>query len=374
MQIGANNPALGHRMGKIIVRARPGVGISVRQIKHSFPFGAAISSRVFQTFSANDRQRYLDILKAHFNSAVHENALKWYATEKNRGEVTWKTADDILGWCETNGLTMRGHCVFWSKDMYVQPWIKDLDDASLRTAARERAHTLLRRYRGRIGEYDVNNEMLHGDFYERRLGPGIRREMFQWCRDADPGAILYVNDYDILNGKSLDAYESQIASLLEEGIPVGGIGVQGHFGPEGVDITKVRRSLGRLSRFGLPIKVTEFDINSNDEQVKERGLFDLYTAAFEHPAVTGILMWGFWEGAHWLPDAALWKKDWTPTPAVEAYRRLIFDRWWTRFDGIANESGECSVPAFFGVHRVAIAGGSTVEVRLSQEDGTVTVS
>ena len=60
---------------------------------------------------------------------------------------------------------------------------------------------LTARYRGQFAEYDLNNEMIHGNYYEQRLGPGITKEMALWVKDGDPNAKLFVNDYDITTGR-----------------------------------------------------------------------------------------------------------------------------------------------------------------------------
>jgi hypothetical protein len=116
--------------------------------------------------------------------------------------------------------------------------------------------------------------------------------------------------------------------------------------------------------------VTEFDIELDDEQRKARFLEEFYRTCFAHPAVEGILMWGFWEGAHWRPKAALWRRDFSPTPAARAYRELVFDEWWTRWEGTADERGECRVPAFFGRHRVEVNGAAR-EIELRKADQAV---
>jgi hypothetical protein len=84
-------------------------------------------------------------------------------------------------------------------------------------------------------------------------------------------------------------------------------------------------------------------------------------------------MWGFWEGACWRPQAALWKRDWTATPAAEAYRGLVFGEWWTNWEGKANDEGVCEVRAFYGTHEVE-AGGEKTEVQLKKADGTARVA
>lgn len=359
-----------HRMGEITVRTRPGAKVKVTQLAHEFWFGTAIAQSVFRMPpGSRDRKKYLEVLKANFNSAVHENAMKWYSTERQKDRLTYGNCDAMLEWCERNGIRMRGHCVFWAAEKRVQKWLKDLDDDALRGKLRERAHGLLRRYRGRVVEYDVNNEMVHNSYYAKRLGGDIRVRMFEWCREADPDAVLYVNDYGMISGGSAGRYEKQIEGFIKAGTPVGGIGVQGHFG-RGVNPSHVKRVLDRLARFKLPIKVTEFDINTSDEEAKAKGLVDVYRTCFAHPAVNGILMWGFWEGRHWRPKAALWKKDWTPTPAAKAYRDLVFGRWWTRFEGTSDGSGLLRVPAFYGRHRVEI-GTAAMDVELRKADGAI---
>jgi hypothetical protein len=84
-------------------------------------------------------------------------------------------------------------------------------------------------------------------------------------------------------------------------------------------------------------------------------------------------MWGFWEGANWIPQSALWKRDWTPTPAAHAYRDLIFNQWWTRWEGRADAAGVCRVPAFYGTHRVTTAAGQQL-VELSKAEGEATAT
>ena len=74
-------------------------------------------------------------------------------------------------------------------------------------------------------------------------------------------------------------------------------------------------------------------LTAEEEEAKAEALVEYYRICFAHPAVEGILMWGFWEGANWIPASSLFKRDWTPTPAAEAYRDLVFNEWWTKWEG-----------------------------------------
>ena len=154
-------------------------------------------------------------------------------------------------------------------------------------------------------------------------------------------------------------------------IPFGGIGVQGHFQKD-IDIDSVRAALDSLGQFNLPIKITEYDLTVEDEEKKAELMDSFYRTCFAHPAVDAILMWGFWEGAHWRPGAALWKKDWTPTPAAKVYRNLVFDEWWTSADRKAGPDGVFTVRAFYGTYLVT-AGDAEIMVTFSKNEGTKTL-
>ncbi|OGF49185.1 MAG: hypothetical protein A2231_01145 [Candidatus Firestonebacteria bacterium RIFOXYA2_FULL_40_8] len=346
--------------------------VKVDQSKHEFWFGTSVSTFRLSKHDKAVRDRYLGLLKDNFNSAVHENALKWHSTEKEEGKISYKDVDTILSWCEENNISMRGHCIFWEVEKVVQPWVKNLGREELKQAIIRRATGLTERYRGRISEYDVNNEMMHGSFYKDRLGEEIWKVMFDTAKKGDPDAVLYVNDYDIMtNGFMEEEYVKHIRHLTDMGASVGGIGIQGHFNTA-VDAFQVERALNILSKLNLPIKITEFDIDVEDEQVKAEGLEVLYRICFAHPEVKGILMWGFWEGAHWRPRAALFKKDFSPTLSAKMYRKLVFDEWWTKAAGKTDQNGKYSCRAFYGDHQITVTlpDGKTIvrEVTMSSKE------
>ncbi len=377
-----------HRMGELVVRAKPGAQVHVEQLRHEFWFGAALSSGAFSgRLSAEDQRRYEETFLSNFNAAVTENALKWHDMERRDGKVNYRVVDAMLAWTEEHDIPLRGHNVFWGIPGRVQNWLKQLDDDGLRGALKIRATTIARRYRGRFAEYDLNNEMMHANYYEDRLGPGITKQMANWFKEADPDARLFLNDYDVLTGKRLGDYIRHIRGLLEQGVPLAGIGVQGHLHGESFEPEALHHALDELAKIGLPIRVTEFNmpgqrsiflrqrdlkLTEEQEQAKAKALTDYYRICFSHPAVEGILMWGFWEGANWIRQSSLYRRDWTPTPAAEAYRDLIFKQWWTRWEGKADANGRCRVRAFYGKYAVT-CGAEPKQVLLSKEKGQVTV-
>lgn len=378
-----------HRKGLLVVEAPPGTPVEVEQQRHEFWFGAALANHAFGGgMRPEDRERYLSTFLTNFNSAVTENALKWHDMEPRRGKVSYQTVDAILAWTAEHDIPLRGHNIFWGIPNRVQDWLKSMPDDEFRQTLRSRALDIGRRYQGRFAEYDLNNEMIHGNYYEERLGKDITLQMAQWVREGDSNAVLYLNDYDILTGVRLDDYMRHIKGLLDQKTPIGGIGVQGHLHAESFDRAALHNALQKLSQFGLPIRVTEFNIPGQrskyykdrslrmteaEELAKAKDLVDYYRICFAYPKVEGILMWGFWEGANWIPVSSMYRRDWTPLPAAKAYQDLVLREWWTRWQGKTGDNGRCEIRAFYGKHRLRVGAKEQV-VDLRKADSKKVVS
>jgi endo-1,4-beta-xylanase len=391
---GINDSIAKYRKGELIVKAKRGSQVTVEQLRHEFWFGCAIPNSLAGGMSKNNLNQFKEKFLENFNAAATENALKWMIMEPRKDEVNYTVVDSILRWTEKNNIPLRGHNLFWgivkspnTGQQYVQQWVMELNDDELKQRIKERAEYITNRYKGRFAEYDFNNEMIHGNYYEDRLGPEITKLMVQWAHNGDPGAKLYVNDYDVLItgsplGIGLPEYMAHIRKLLKQGIPISGIGAQGHSHLETFDRKELRDALDSLAVFKLPIRITEFNLpgmrsvykqlqlTPEQEESKAKEIVDYYRICFAHPAVEGILMWGFWEGANWIPASSMYKRDWSPTPSAEAYKNLIFKEWWTKESGVAGRKGLFSVPAFFGKYKVTVNGISK-EVDLTKAKGQV---
>lgn len=377
-----------NRKGELTIKAKPGSNVHVEQIKHEFWFGCAIPDGIFNgSASKADIDQFKEKFLKNFNSAVTENAVKWGNMERRKGEVNYSVIDAILDWTEASSIPIRGHNLFWGIPEFVQSWVKELSDEELEQTLKNRAETVTARYKGRFVEYDLNNEMVHGNYYEDRLGPNITKKMAEWSQEGDPEVKLFLNDYDILTGVKLKEYMAQIRLLLKQGVPIAGIGVQGHLHAETFDRFQLKNALDSLAQFHLPIRVTEFNmpgqrskyykdrslkLTTEEEELKAKEITDYYRICFAHPAVTGIVMWGFWEGANWIPTSSLYKRDWTPTPAATAYQNLIYKEWWTNEKGKTNRKGEFFVPAFFGKYKISVD-GETREVDFTRVSGKMVI-
>lgn len=376
------------RKGELIIKTKKGASITVEQLRHEFWFGCAISDGFARgSMPENDMKQYKEKFLENFNAAVTENAVKWLSMERNKGEVNYSNVDAILKFTDENHIPLRGHNIYWGIPKLVQPWLMEMNNEDLRRTLQNRAETLASRYRGRFAEYDLNNEMIHGNYYEDRFGPEITKRMAEWVHNGDPDAKLFVNDYDILTGVKLPDYMAQIRGFLKQGVPIAGIGVQGHLHSDTFDRAELKRALDSLAVFKLPIRITEFNMpgqrsryhtqriltmTPEEENLNAKEIIDYYKICFANPAVQGIMMWGFWAGANWIPVSSLYRRDWTPTPAAEAYHNLIFNEWWTKVSGKAGKGGIFSTPAFYGKYRITVNGVSR-EVDLTKAEGKAVI-
>jgi hypothetical protein len=144
----------------------------------------------------------------------------------------------------------------------------------------------------------------------------------------------------------------QIQDLLAKRAPIGGIGVQAHF-KDKVDITAVRQVLDQLAIFQLPIKLTELEVEVEDEDLQAKYLEDIMRVAYGHPAVEGILLWGVWGKAHWRPKAALYREDFSPKPAGLVLEQLAGE-WKSAYTKDTGPEGLVDDFLTYGTCRVSV--------------------
>ncbi|PKA49691.1 hypothetical protein AXF42_Ash004232 [Apostasia shenzhenica] len=323
--------------------------VKVRQVQNSFPFGSCINR------SNIENEEFVDFIVKNFNWAVFGNELKWYHTEPEKGKYNYKDADEMLEFCKKHGLGTRGHCIFWEVEDAVQQWVKSLDKNDLKKAVEDRLRDLLTRYKGRFRHYDVNNEMLHGSFYTDRLGEDIRAYMFREAHKLDPSATLFVNDYNVEDGcdakASPEMYIRQILDLQDRGALVGGIGLQGHISNPVGQI--VCAALDKLAILGLPIWFTELDVAAENEHVRAEDLEVMLREAFAHPAVEGIMLWGFWELFMCRDNSHLVNAEGDINEAGKRFLALK-QEWLTNADGSIDNFGEFKFRGYYGSYTLEI--------------------
>lgn len=359
------------RKGDIVVAVRDdsgkpiaGAQVRVRMKRHAFGFGSAVAGQGLMDNSPAG-QKYQEMIPKLFNKVVLENDLKWPFWE------TWSrnSAAFALEWLPAHGITdVRGHNVIWPDRGNLPPDVVSLLNAGNRDALRQRIYAHIREImtwtKGKVTEWDVLNEPYTSRDVQALLGDAEIPIWFQKAREADPAVKLYINDFNIVEAggwdvRHQDFYYDTIKAILDAGAPLDGIGLQGHFNQNLTDPERVLEILDRFARFGKELQITEFDVSPGDEEIQAEYTRDFLTACFSHPAMTGFLMWGFWEARHWRPEAAMYRRDWSIKPNGEVWQELVFKKWWTDVSGTAGADGIFRTRGFLGEYEVEITAGGT---------------
>jgi endo-1,4-beta-xylanase len=182
--------------------------------------------------------------------------------------------------------------------------------------------------------------------------------MADWFRIAarnSPGTRLFYNDYVMFQGDGPGSPSDTLLGILRHlkaSGALGGIGEQAHFGGNPPGPVEVLAKLDRFGELGVPIQITEFDIDTADADLQLAWTKDFLLTVFSHPAVTGVVSWGFWEGEHWKPRAAFWDRGWAIRPHGRAFLDFFEKEWTTDETAISDAAGRCTVRAFKGRLRI----------------------
>jgi endo-1,4-beta-xylanase len=357
----------------------PNAMVRVRMLRQQFGWGSAVSARLIVN-DDHDARKYRETILKLCNTVVFENDLKWQPWENpaNREATLHATK-----WLRDQGIAIRGHCLVWPSWRHMPRDVAGLQDnpAALRERIANRVVETVTGMRGQLVDWDVINEPFDNHDAMDVLGNSVMTDWFKLARQADPDVNLYINDYSILSAGGRDTahqehYEKTIRYLLDQGAPLDGIGLQGHFSSDLTPPEKLLQILDRFARFGLPLQVTEHDINVTDEELQADYTRDFLTTLFSHPNVNGILTWGFWEGRHWRPNAAYFRRDWSIKPAGQVWMDLVLHEWRTDAQGPTDPQGNFQTRGFLGDYEITVLSENriaTAKANLSKNGRTVTM-
>src|SRR4051795_9526548 len=222
-----------------------------------------VGSAVAATYLASEAD-YRAVLTREFDNVTPENEMKWGTVEAVRGQYDWSGADAIVRYAQRTHKTVRGHTLVWHSQL--PDWVAALPADELRRVLRDHIFTEVKRYKGKIRAWDVVNEIFNEDgtrrdtVFRQKLGDGFVADVFRWAHAADPGAKLYINDYNIegVNPKS-DAVYDLVKTLRRQGVPIDGVGIQGPLSIQYGFPAEYRANLARFARIGVETAVTEAD-------------------------------------------------------------------------------------------------------------------
>ncbi|GIJ24620.1 beta-xylanase [Micromonospora lutea] len=306
-------------------------------LRHGLQIGTAVS---MDALNDSADPQYRKITASEFVSVTAENAMKWESLEPTRGNYNWGPADELVAFAKRNRQSVRGHVLVWHNQL--PQWLTEgvadgsISKQELRELLRKHITTVVKRYKGKVWQWDVVNEAVsdpwdnpptlhYKGFWAENLGPGYLADAFRWARAADPKALLFYNDYNIeafgsgnpADDKTQFVYD-MVKRLRAQGVPIDGVGAQGHLGTQYGNFStfQVTEALKKFTSLGVATAFTEVDVRSqmteavqagNSEEINPR----LQASAANHSvlmkaclAVRSCLsytVWGFSDKHSWVP-------------------------------------------------------------------------
>lgn len=319
-------------------------------------FGAAVKSRLLREDAA-----FRAAIVRECDMLVEEYELKRGTTEPKRGQYDFSGADQIIDFAAQHGMRARGHALVWyaANPPWLEPALKAAGDREREELMASYIDVAMRRYAGRIAEWDVVNEALEPNqgradgmrmdsMWMQAMGEHYIDAAFHLARETDGKATLFLTDFGLEHDsprceRRRTAMLKLLDRLMARGVPIDAIGIQGHLKPfkEPFDDRRFAAFLQTLSGYGLGLSITEFDIADRggppnpakrDQEVAAvaKAFLDV---ALDNPAMGSILCWGLSDRYSWLSNFPEYK--W---PDGQLSRGLPLDAGMTRkplWDAIA---------------------------------------
>ena len=305
------------------------------EFKENFLIGVAINESQIE---AQD-SLVTTLISKEFNSITAENIMKSMYMHPSKDTFDFKMTDKFIAFGEKYNMFIHGHTLVWHSQL--SPWFSELKDStSMALALENHIKTIVTRYKGKIGSWDVVNEALNEDGTLRKsvfldiMGEDYLALAFKWASEADPKTDLYYNDYNMANADKRNGAIKMIKHIQEQGIKVDGIGMQGHWSLETPTLEEIEKSIIEYASLGVKVAITELDINvlpspwdlvgaeisqrfENNEymnpypktlpdsiQTKLANRYqDIFKLFLKHQdKISRVTLWGLNDGQSWLND------------------------------------------------------------------------
>jgi endo-1,4-beta-xylanase len=291
-----------------------------------FPVGAAVNS-----WNLPEGGSHHELLR-HFNAFVYENEMKQDATEPSRGRFNLDAEKKLIAYRKKTGAKLRGHTLVWHNQ--VPDWMFTGSGENGKAEKDELFINIKEHIDGVVGAgkgsfycWDVVNECIddssglirHDQYYDICGSDEYIAKAFHYAREADPDALLFLNDYNIeMPGVKQTGFYNEVKKLLAEGVPVDGVGMQCHISLYYPQVSDIQDAIEKFAALGLKVQVTELDMSlyrewnapeltiSNallmEQAEKYRDLFTMFQ--YEHTAgnLDLVMFWGLSDDCTWLND------------------------------------------------------------------------
>lgn len=240
-----------------------------------FRMGVAVNQR--NVMDAEQQQ----LICREYNSVTAENDMKPASLHPADGVWNFERADRIANYCRSNGIKLRGHCLCWHAqfadwmftDSVGRPVAKEIFYKRLR----EHINTVVKRYKDVVYCWDVVNEAVtdnpadtsapfRNSRHWRLCGDEFVAKAFEYAHEADPEALLFYNDYNECEPGKRDRIYNMVKDMLERGVPIHGIGMQGHYNVYSPSEAELDSAIEKYAELVKHIHVTELDVRTSMEQ------------------------------------------------------------------------------------------------------------
>jgi GH35 family endo-1,4-beta-xylanase len=371
-----------------------GQSVQIELIRHDFQFGEQLWSLDAQYRNGLQQHQYTrswqDLFQNVFNSA--NNLCYWTErpandaskSEEHQGETRVENFAQTVDWTLANGMTAKGHPLFWSIPKCIPDWVKRYDMDTFWKFAEVRVRNLVSRFKGQVTVWDAVNEALWEAAPEHlnvRDWPHVEptdvmadyiEKVLTWCREEDPDATFLINDYGLISqdqpktnakGEIVTAssqrkrYVALAKELIRRGCAPDALGLQAHTG--WVPLSLLNTCLNEMGQAGLPLHITEFW--ASEKPLLEQGIDPIrveeltaeyvrqfVTVAFGNPHLDAFYFWGFMGSAVKMnPNGGYSVK-----PVYESVRKLLRETWWIKEDLHTNAEGELTTKLFPGTYAI----------------------
>lgn len=285
--------------------ASPGLGgLAARR---GVAFGSAFDLEILED------EPYAALNAAQCRVGVVENSLKFDWLRPSGPAADFSNADRLVSRIAELGLAAKGAALIWND--WAPEWLKRESRDAVPAIMDRHIDETVGRYAGRIAYWDVVNEPFYpplgepggfrtGAWYDA-MGPDFVVRAFRRAAAADPSALLVLNEAfteqeDELGLSTRASLLALVDRLLDGGAPVGMIGLQGHLKP-GLphDDSSFAAFLHELSSRGVPIAITEFDVDDSvypdDIAVRDAAVASrteaFLRAVLPVPGLTQVIAW-----------------------------------------------------------------------------------
>jgi endo-1,4-beta-xylanase len=317
--------------------------------KDYFTIGVAVTPRDLKSDAA-------PMIVREFKSMTPENAMKMGPIHPRENEYFWADADSIVAFAKRNKMKVRGHTLCWHAQtpnwMFKTESGDTVSKAVLLQRLKDHITTVAGRYKGSIYAWDVVNEAiddndskyLRSTPWLRIIGEEFIAKAFEYAHAADPKAVLFYNDYNTENPGKRDRIFKLVKGLKDAGVPIHGVGLQGHWSVNNPSREELEKSITMFSSLGLQVQVTELDVSvysgrqggqliqgrrdttstftaemEQQQLEKYKMIFDVFRQ--HKKALTGVTFWNISDRSSWLDGRGrknyplLFNKDLQPKKA-----------------------------------------------------------